>query len=248
MVASKADAELLLVRLGIDGFHCGKRKVFLKYYHLDFLTQVTYPHTATQYLHNVFTYPSSTRTSTRRSCGCRRRPGGSSPGSGRSGRGGHRRSGRDEDQPRDVAGAAAWPPRCWWPGRWPGGGDTTRWGPASQVQRSQGPPPRPRWRTVGPAWRSSTGPPRTSSGTSAATTCASCWTPAPGELHLHLSPAPVSCTSPAQVPAAERAEVPPAGQEGGGRQPPAGQHREHGGGGGAGGNTSAHALGLVTIT
>ena len=65
----------------------------------------------------------------------------------------------------------------------------------------------------------------------------------------------VSCTctcllhlSPAQVPAAERAEVPPAGQEGGGRQPPAGQHREHGGGGGAGGNTSAHALGLVTVT
>ena len=43
MVASKADAELLLVRLGIDGFHCGKRKVFLKYYHLDFLTQVIYP-------------------------------------------------------------------------------------------------------------------------------------------------------------------------------------------------------------
>ena len=49
VVASKADAELLLVRLGIDGFHCGKRKVFLKYYHLDFLTQVIYLH-STQYL------------------------------------------------------------------------------------------------------------------------------------------------------------------------------------------------------
>ena len=48
MVASRADAELLLVRLGIDGFHCGKRKVFLKYYHLDFLTQVIY-------LHNIYT-------------------------------------------------------------------------------------------------------------------------------------------------------------------------------------------------
>ena len=59
VVASKADAELLLVRLGIDGFHCGKRKVFLKYYHLDFLTQVIYLHIATQYiatqyLHNVY--------------------------------------------------------------------------------------------------------------------------------------------------------------------------------------------------
>ena len=101
VVASKADAELLLVRLGIDGFHCGKRKVFLKYYHLDFLTQVTYLHIATQYiatqyLHNVYIYPSSTRTSTRRSCGCRLRPGDTSPGSGRSGRGGTRHGGEQE--------------------------------------------------------------------------------------------------------------------------------------------------------
>ena len=102
VVASKADAELLLVRLGIDGFHCGKRKVFLKYYHLDFLTQVTYLHIPTQciptqYLHNVYIYPSSTRTSTRRSCGCRLRPGDTSPGSGRSGRGGTRHGGDEEE-------------------------------------------------------------------------------------------------------------------------------------------------------
>ena len=37
MVATKYTVQLLMVRLGIDGFYCGKRKIFLKYYHVDFL-------------------------------------------------------------------------------------------------------------------------------------------------------------------------------------------------------------------
>ena len=39
VVASKNDAQLLLMRLGIDGFFCGKRKIFLKYYHMDYLSR-----------------------------------------------------------------------------------------------------------------------------------------------------------------------------------------------------------------
>ena len=39
VVASKNDAQLLMIRLGIDGFFCGKRKIFLKYYHIDFLSK-----------------------------------------------------------------------------------------------------------------------------------------------------------------------------------------------------------------
>ena len=60
----------------------------------------------------------------------------------------------------------------------------------------------------------------------------------------HLSPAPAP--APAQVPPAERAEVPRAGQEGGGRQPAAGEHPQHGGGGGAGGDTSELRLVMMT--
>ena len=39
VVASKNDAQLLMMRLGIDGFFCGKRKIFLKYYHMDYLSR-----------------------------------------------------------------------------------------------------------------------------------------------------------------------------------------------------------------
>ena len=113
---------------------------------------------------------------------------------------------------RDVAGAAASPPRCCWPGRWPGGGDTTGCSQVqcSQVQCSQGPPAQPlrraRRRLRWPAWRTSTGPPRTSSATCEATTCGSCWSRAPGDLqsrtcvlhlHLHLSyTCTCTCTCP----------------------------------------------------
>ena len=39
VVASRKDAQLLMIRLGIDGFYCGKKKIFLKYYHVDFLSK-----------------------------------------------------------------------------------------------------------------------------------------------------------------------------------------------------------------
>ena len=39
VVASKNDAQLLMMRLGIDGFYCGKRKIFLKYYHMEYLSR-----------------------------------------------------------------------------------------------------------------------------------------------------------------------------------------------------------------
>ena len=34
VIASKEHAQLLMLRLSIDGFECGKRKIFLKYYHI----------------------------------------------------------------------------------------------------------------------------------------------------------------------------------------------------------------------
>ena len=39
VVACKKDAQLLMIRLGIDGFYCGKRKIFLKYYHIEYLAK-----------------------------------------------------------------------------------------------------------------------------------------------------------------------------------------------------------------
>ena len=39
VVATKNTVQLLMIRLGIDGFYCGKRKIFLKYYHVDFLSK-----------------------------------------------------------------------------------------------------------------------------------------------------------------------------------------------------------------
>ena len=38
-MATKEMVQLLMVRLGVDGFHCGKRKIFLKYFHVDFLSR-----------------------------------------------------------------------------------------------------------------------------------------------------------------------------------------------------------------
>ena len=40
VVATKKTAQLLMLRLGIDGFFCGKRKIFLKYYHMEFLSDL----------------------------------------------------------------------------------------------------------------------------------------------------------------------------------------------------------------
>ena len=39
VVATKETVQLLMFRLGVDGFHCGKRKIFLKYFHVDFLSR-----------------------------------------------------------------------------------------------------------------------------------------------------------------------------------------------------------------
>ena len=39
VVATKETVQLLMLRLGVDGFHCGKRKIFLKYFHVDFLSR-----------------------------------------------------------------------------------------------------------------------------------------------------------------------------------------------------------------
>ena len=39
VVATKEMVQLLMIRLGVDGFHCGKRKIFLKYFHVDFLSR-----------------------------------------------------------------------------------------------------------------------------------------------------------------------------------------------------------------
>ena len=40
MVATRKTAQLLMLRLGIDGVEFGKRKVFLKYYHSEYLAEL----------------------------------------------------------------------------------------------------------------------------------------------------------------------------------------------------------------
>ena len=40
VVATKDNAQLLMLRLSIDGFECGKRKIFLKYYHINYLSNI----------------------------------------------------------------------------------------------------------------------------------------------------------------------------------------------------------------
>ena len=40
VVATRDNAQLLMLRLAIDGFECGKRKIFLKYYHINYLSEM----------------------------------------------------------------------------------------------------------------------------------------------------------------------------------------------------------------
>jgi len=40
VVATKQNAQLLMLRLAIDGFECGRRKIFLKFYHISYLSDL----------------------------------------------------------------------------------------------------------------------------------------------------------------------------------------------------------------
>jgi myosin-3 len=40
VVATRENAQLLMLRLAMDGFECGRRKIFLKFYHINYLTNL----------------------------------------------------------------------------------------------------------------------------------------------------------------------------------------------------------------